>query len=110
VTAVALILQYIASGVGWTQQRLGRELHQVVGGGILIAALTGMGAWIWGRPFLTGWFDYFEVPLLGETEIASALAFDLGVYLTVVSVVTVTLANIGKIRNATAVDVPDDED
>jgi len=110
VTAVALILQYIASGVGWTQQRLGRELHQVVGGGILIAALTGMGAWIWGRPFLTGWFDYFEVPLLGETEIASALAFDLGVYLTVVSVVMIMLANIGKIRNATAVDVPDDED
>jgi len=109
VTAVALIVQYIASGVGWTQKRLGRDLHVIVGVGILTAALTGMGAWVWGRPFLTGWFEYFEVPLLGETELASALVFDLGVYLTVVSVVLIMLANMGKIQNATAVDVPDGE-
>jgi multicomponent K+:H+ antiporter subunit A len=110
VTAVALIIQYVASGVGWTQQRLGRDLHQVIGGGILIAALTGIGAWIWGFPFLTGWFDYFDVPLQGEVELASAVLFDLGVYLTVVAVVLIMLANMGKIRNATAVDVPDDQD
>jgi multicomponent K+:H+ antiporter subunit A len=110
VTAVALVIQYVGSGVGWTQQRLGRDLHQVVGGGLLIAALTGMGAWIWGYPFLTGWFDYFNIPLMGEVELASAVLFDLGVYLTVVAVVLIMLANMGKIRNATAVDVPDDRD
>jgi len=110
VTAVALIIQYIASGVGWTQERLGRDLHKVIGGGILIAAFTGIGAWIWGAPFLTGWFDYFDLPLFGEVELASAILFDLGVYLTVVAVVMIMLTNMGKIRNATAVDVPDDED
>jgi len=109
VTSVALILQYIASGVGWTQKRLGRDLHKVVGLGVLIAALTGLGAWAWQRPFLKGWFDYFEVPLLGETELASAVLFDLGVYLTVVAVVMIMLANMGKIQNATAVDVPEAE-
>jgi multicomponent K+:H+ antiporter subunit A len=110
VTAVALVIQYVGSGVGWTQQRLGRDLHQVIGGGILIAALTGIGAWIWGYPFLTGWFEYVNIPLMGEVELASAVLFDLGVYLTVVAVVLIMLANMGKIRNATAVDVPDDRD
>ncbi len=110
VTAVALIIQYIASGIGWTQKRLGRDLHQVIGAGILIAALTGMGAWFWGYPFLTGWFDYFHIPVIGEVELASAVLFDLGVYLTVVAVVMIMLTNMGKIRNATAVDVPDDQD
>ena len=110
VTAVALVIQYVGSGVGWTQQRLGRDLHQVIGAGLLIAALTGIGAWIWGVPFLTGWFDYVQIPLMGEVELASAVLFDLGVYLTVVAVVLIMLANMGKIRNATAVDVPDDRD
>ncbi len=110
VTAVALVIQYVGSGVGWTQQRLGRDLHQIIGAGLLIAALTGIGAWIWGFPFLTGWFDYFDIPLMGEVELASAVLFDLGVYLTVVAVVLLMLANMGKIRNATAVDVPDDRD
>ncbi|MDT8369796.1 MAG: monovalent cation/H+ antiporter subunit A [Longimicrobiales bacterium] len=110
VTAVALIIQYIASGIGWTRERLGRDLHQVIGAGILIAALTGIGAWIWGFPFLTGWFDYIHLPVLGEVELASAVLFDLGVYLTVVAVVLLMLTNMGKIRNATAVDVPDDQD
>jgi multicomponent K+:H+ antiporter subunit A len=110
VTAVALIVQYIASGIGWTQVRLGRNLHRVIGIGILTAGLTGVGAWIWGYPFLTGWFEYFHIPVIGEVELASAILFDLGVYLTVVAVVMLMLSNMGKIRNATAVDVPDDED
>jgi multicomponent K+:H+ antiporter subunit A len=110
VTAVALIVQYIASGIGWTQIRLTANLHRVIGVGLLLAGLTGVGAWIWGFPFLTGWFDYFHFPLLGEVELASAILFDLGVYLTVVAVVMLMLSNMGKIRNATAVDVPDDQD
>ena len=110
VTSVALILQYIASGIGWTQIRLGRNLHRLIGVGLLLAGLTGVGAWIWGFPFLTGWFDYFHIPVIGEVELASAILFDLGVYLTVVAVVMIMLANMGKIRNATAVDVPDDTD
>ncbi len=110
VTAVALIIQYIASGIGWTQKRMGRDLHRVIGAGILLAALTGMGAWFWGHPFLTSWFGYFHLPLFGEVELASAVLFDLGVYLTVVAVVMIMLINMGKIRNAMAVDVPDDQD
>ena len=43
------------------------------------------------------WFDYFDIPLLGQIELASAIAFDLGVYLTVVGSTLLILANLGKL-------------
>ncbi|MBM0064273.1 Na(+)/H(+) antiporter subunit B [Alkalicoccobacillus gibsonii] len=62
--------------------------------GLLLA--LGTGAWSMlfnGEPFLTHYFDYFELPFLGETELTSALPFDLGIYLIVVGIaVTITLA------------------
>ncbi|MBU1438227.1 MAG: hypothetical protein KKF79_12780, partial [Gammaproteobacteria bacterium] len=54
-------------------------------------------SWLFDRPFLTSWFDYFELPLLGQIELASAIAFDLGVYLTVVGASLMILASLGKI-------------
>jgi len=106
ITAVALILQYMASGIGWTQERFGRDLHYVIAAGILAAGLTGLGSWIFGFPFLTGWFDYFELPIVGQFELASAVLFDIGVYLTVVAGVLLMLVNMGKIRNASAASDP----
>ena len=52
--------------------------------GLLVAALTGLGAVAFGQPFLTSAFGHFSVPLLGEVELATALGFDIGVYLVVV--------------------------
>ncbi len=108
VTAVALILQYVASGIGWTTHRFVRDFHGVIALGVLAAGATGLGSWLFGFPFLTGWFDYFEIPLrfigpaIGEFELASAVLFDIGVYLTVVAGVLLMLVNMGKIRNASA--------
>src|SRR5690606_29274692 len=64
VTAVALILQYIAHGVTWTQQRLPFSYHSVAGWGVLIAGLTGLGSWAFGKPFLTSAFGHFHIPLI----------------------------------------------
>ena len=44
----------------------------------VLAGLAGVGAWVFGRPFLTSWFDYFEPPVIGKFELASALIFDVG--------------------------------
>jgi multicomponent K+:H+ antiporter subunit A len=97
VASVALIIQYIASGIGWTQERLHRDFHTIIGAGVLMAGLTGLGAFLFGAPFLTTWFDYFEWPVIGRFELASALAFDLGVFFTVVGAVLLVLVNMGKI-------------
>ncbi|WP_233081594.1 monovalent cation/H+ antiporter subunit A [Rheinheimera soli] len=96
VTAIAIILQYVAQGVDWVRERLTLEYHRLVAAGVLISTLTGVASWAFGRPFLTSWFDYFQLPLFGEIELASAIAFDLGVYLTVVGATLMILANLGK--------------
>ncbi|WP_416397208.1 monovalent cation/H+ antiporter subunit A [Allohahella sp. A8] len=96
ITSVAIILQYLAHGVEWIKGRLKLNYQTLIACGLLIATLTGMGSWLFGKPFLTSWFDYFEWPLVGEFELASAIAFDLGVYLTVVGATVLILANLGK--------------
>jgi multicomponent K+:H+ antiporter subunit A len=97
ITAVAIIQQYIAHGVEFIKDRLRLNYQWMIGAGLLIATLTGLGSWLFGRPFLTSWFDYFHLPLIGEIELASAMLFDLGVYLTVVGATLLILANLGKL-------------
>jgi multicomponent K+:H+ antiporter subunit A len=96
-TASALILQYVAMGVSWTQQRLPVNYNRLAGAGLLLAGLTGVGSWVFGYPFLTSSFGYFELPLVGEFELATAMLFDLGVYLAVVGATLLILANLGKL-------------
>ncbi|TBV06757.1 monovalent cation/H+ antiporter subunit A [Phytopseudomonas dryadis] len=97
ITAIALILQYVAHGVEWTQRRLPWSFHSIAGLGVMIAGLTGLGSLAFGFPFLTSAFDHFHIPLLGEIELASALFFDLGVYLAVVGATLLILSNIGHV-------------
>ncbi len=97
ITAVAMILQYVAKGVDWVKPRLTFEYSTLIAIGILLATVTGLASWLFDRPFLTSWFDYFDVPVLGQLELASAIAFDLGVYLTVVGASLMILASLGKI-------------
>ncbi|PKM17754.1 MAG: monovalent cation/H+ antiporter subunit A [Gammaproteobacteria bacterium HGW-Gammaproteobacteria-15] len=100
ITAVAIILQYIAQGVDWVKERMNVEYQRVVAIGLLIALFTGVASWAFGKPFLTSWFDYFDIPLLGEIELASAIAFDLGVYITVVGSTLLILASLGKMTTS----------
>ncbi len=102
VTAVALILQYVASGVQWTQSRLPLNYQGMAGLGVLIAGLTGLGSWLFDHPFLTSSFGYFQIPLIGQIELATAMLFDLGVYLTVVGATLLILANLGKLTQEKA--------
>ncbi|MCP3869535.1 MAG: monovalent cation/H+ antiporter subunit A [Gammaproteobacteria bacterium] len=95
VTGVALTLQYIASGSDRARQRLPWDNLKLVGAGILIATGTGLGSWVFGFPFLTTTFAYVTLPIVGKFEIASAMLFDLGVYLAVVGTVLLILAGMG---------------
>ncbi len=100
ITSVAIIQQYIAHGVDWIKDRLRINYQWMVASGILMAALTGMGSWFFDRPFLTSWYDHFNLPLVGDFELASAMLFDLGVYLTVVGATLMILANLGKLTTS----------
>ncbi len=95
VTAVALIMQYLANGVTWTHARLSGEMHPAIGAGLLIAGLTGLASLAFGYPFLTSTHGHVHAPLVGEFELASAMAFDLGVYLVVVGATLLILIQLG---------------
>ncbi|MGT2492249.1 hydrogen gas-evolving membrane-bound hydrogenase subunit E [Cupriavidus basilensis] len=74
ITAVVLLLQYVASGVLWTEARIALDYRALAGSGILVAGLTGLGSWAFGFPFLTTAFGHFHLPVLGEIELATAVA------------------------------------
>ena len=100
ITAVAIILQYIAHGVDWIKPRLRINYQWAIATGVLISAMTGVGSWLFNKPFLTSWFDYFSLPWIGKFELASAILFDLGVYITVVGATLLILANLGKLTTS----------
>jgi len=66
-----------------------------VGVGLGIAWLTGVGAFAFGKPFLTSAHGHPTVPILGELPLASAALFDLGVYITVVGATMLMLSVLG---------------
>jgi multicomponent K+:H+ antiporter subunit A len=82
--SIALILQYMAGGTRWIEARLRILPVSWIGLGLLCAAFTGMGAWVFGRPFLTSHFRYLDLPGIGQVPAATALLFDLGVFAVVV--------------------------
>lgn len=95
VTSIAFILQYMAHGSTWISERFDVNYRKIIASGIAIAMFTGVGSWFFDKPFLTTWFDYFDIPFIGKTELASAIVFDLGVYLTVVGATLMILASLG---------------
>lgn len=83
-TAVAVILQMVAFDLASFKQEIPWNPLLVVMAGLTVAALTGLGALVFGLPFLTSTFGHFQLPFFGEVELVTATLFDLGVYLVVV--------------------------
>jgi len=89
--AAGFILQYMAAGTVWVENRL-RILPVVwIGAGLLMAALTGTAAILLDDPFLTSYFQYVELPVIGKVPMASAALFDLGVFSLVVGATVLML-------------------
>ena len=100
IAAVALIVQYLANGIEWTGERLKVDMHWSLAFGLLIATGTGLVAILIGFPFLTSTFTYLNWPVVGKFEVASAIAFDLGVFLVVVGATVMSLVQLGRLSYA----------
>lgn len=104
ITSMALIIQYIALGQDQAENMLkaksGRLYEIWIGLGLMIAGLTGIAAWLWGRPFLTSAHVYVESGIFGKFHFASAAAFDLGVYGTVVGATMLLISVLGDSRHS----------
>lgn len=102
VFSIAILLQYLASGFDWTDARRKFGEHQLIGFGVLIAVATGLGALLFGAPFLTSSYGHVHLPLIGEFELATAMLFDLGVACVVVGAVLMALAQLAHIAQRAA--------
>lgn len=94
--AGGLVLVALAFGTRTVRTILPVNYRIVTASGLLIAALTGVGSFVFDVPFLTHSFGYFDLPILGRTELATATLFDLGVYLTVIGVTMTIILAIGE--------------
>ena len=105
VVAIAVVVQYMASGFAWADMRQRYPYHGIIGAGVLVAGLTGIGAWFAGAPFLTSAFGYFRIPPMEEFELATAMGFDLGVFLAVVGAVMLSLHSFSRLARRAEMNV-----
>jgi len=91
VMATAVVLQYMVGGVAWVESRTRIHPQSWIALGLLCCALTAMGAWLVARPFLTAGMVHLRLPVIGDIHLASALLFDLGVYMLVVGATILVL-------------------
>ena len=89
--SIAIILQYMIGGAAWTEEHFRVHPLRWMGTGLLLAGGTGLAAWAFGRPFLTTYSGYADLPLIGEVPTASALLFDIGVFALVVGATVLML-------------------
>ncbi|CAN7221301.1 monovalent cation/H+ antiporter subunit A [Pararhizobium sp. LjRoot235] len=78
--SIGFILQYMAGGTRWVEERLRIHPLRWMAIGLVIATATGLGSWLFGYPFLTSHAQYASLPIIGKIPLASAILFDLGVF------------------------------
>ena len=91
VVSIAFILQYMIGGADWVEERLLLRPLRWIAAGLLLATGTGLGALLFGLPFLTTHFSYVDLWLIGKVPAASALLFDIGVFALVVGATVLML-------------------
>ncbi|MFC4738193.1 Na(+)/H(+) antiporter subunit B [Bacillus daqingensis] len=94
--AGALILLYVTFDVERINKVLPFDYTAIIAIGLLLAILTGLNSYLFGDPFLTQYFEYYQIPFVGEVELTTALPFDLGILLVVVAVALLTIISIAE--------------
>ena len=100
VASVALIIQFLASGRAWTNERLTVDFARMGAVGVIIAVCTGLAAFLFEKPFLKGGIAHVHVPGIGEIHLASAMSFDLGVFMVVVGALLIIIKRLSEYHGA----------
>ncbi|MDE0584585.1 MULTISPECIES: Na(+)/H(+) antiporter subunit B [Planococcus] len=95
-TASAIVLLMLAFDIPTIKKILPINYVVLTAVGLLIAIATASASIFFDVPFFTHAYDYFDLPLFGETSLHSALLFDIGVYLVVVGVTMTIIQTIGE--------------
>lgn len=91
IVAAALGLGALAYDAKTARRVLPIDPGYLIGGGLLTAVTAGLLSLLQGKPFLTAIWTAFDIPGLGHFELGTPVLFDVGVYLTVIGVVSIIL-------------------
>jgi multicomponent K+:H+ antiporter subunit A len=97
VTAATLVLIPLVAGRAFAERTIRIDFHRVTAAGLAIAGGTGLGAWAFGKPFLSSAHGHLDLAVLGDLHWASAALFDLGVFLVVVGVLMLVLQGLARV-------------
>ncbi|MCM3612488.1 Na(+)/H(+) antiporter subunit B [Planococcus sp. MERTA32b] len=95
-TASAIVLLMLAFGIQTVKKIVPVNYVVMTSVGLLLAIATAAASILFDVPFFTHAYDYFDLPLFGETSLHSAMLFDAGVYLVVVGVTMTIIQTIGE--------------
>lgn len=96
VLASAFVLLYLAYDIETVQKSLPLDFKLVAAFGVLLATSTGFGSLLFGEPFMSQTFAYFDLPIFGKTELTTVTIFEAGVALGVVGVVVTIILSISE--------------
>jgi multicomponent K+:H+ antiporter subunit A len=99
IAALAGVMQYMGEGLRPMLVRGRIDFAALIGGGVLLAGLTGLASMVAGAPFLTSATGHVHVPLVGDIPLASAMTFDLGVFMAVLGTTLLMLTVLGEARH-----------
>jgi multicomponent Na+:H+ antiporter subunit B len=94
----AIVLLFLVDDIEKVRNNIAVDFKVVMAMGILIAVSTGIGGMVGGKPFLNQVIGIINLPIFGETGIATAVLFDVGVALTVIGASLTIIISIGDDR------------
>ncbi len=96
--AAAVTLLFLVYGIETIHNYIPLDFKLVAALGVLISILTGVGAMLAGQSFLYQTTWSVNLPVFGETKLATAVLFDVGVALAVIGTSLTIIMSIGEDR------------
>lgn len=87
VIASAFVLMFLSYDSETVSKAIPIDFKKVSALGVLLAFTSSAGPMLFGQPFLSQTFGYFDLPFFGKTELATVTIFEAGIALTVIGVV-----------------------
>jgi multicomponent K+:H+ antiporter subunit A len=98
VLAIGVLLHALDVGMAQFNRQFRDLWYRWIGAGLLFAAITGMGSFLFEHPYLTSSTPYLPIPGIGEVPFASAMGFDTGVYFSVFGATVLLMLAIAGVR------------